>query len=152
MTVFRDRKTLSADGLMPTGNHGLRDFDFPSSGIRVAAAVEVLLRLPQPQYDVLVERKSEWNWFIPHYQMWGRVSRLLPVITVYLNPNLEVLSIDACIGLVAHELSHLILDHADGNQDWKTRESDANDLLASMGFAEEFKLFESELKRTFNAD
>ena len=94
---------------------------------RHAAVADVLRRLPEADYRLLLEQSGRFRWFIPHWAEYGRVHRFRatdaasrpdpsgtpePSARVfYLSATLERASWPVAVAVVAHGLAHIVLDH-----------------------------------------
>jgi hypothetical protein len=127
--------------------------------MRYAAIYEVLRRLPDGPFRRLEAKIDEFQWFIPHVEVRAMVQpffmnypaeepakdrlTLRPYAKVlYLNPTLERAAWDVTVAIVAHELAHIILDHAVTMvkpQAYDSQESEVREALRRWGFEREAK-------------
>jgi hypothetical protein len=143
-TFHRERCDIHDDDLIPKGVHGEGDSKFdPMGGKRRFAIIEVLCCLPEEQYVKWKEifARGQTNWFIPHFGLWGRAATLAKRTTIYLSPILEfVRSDDAVVGLVVHEMAHVLLGHPDEEGAAAVKEEherQANQAMKDWGFGDE---------------
>jgi hypothetical protein len=129
---------LLNDELLPLGSQGYEnDYNFYPRGIRFDAIVEVLTTLPPDEYERIKSTASSFRWHLPGKGVWGSVGENPTGKRIYLTPLLECveLSRETVVGLVAHEIAHLILDHdgSGGREDEAVVESK----IIGWGFAAE---------------
>ena len=97
----------------------------PEQSTRHYAIMEVLRSIPQDDYDCLKDAVDSFDWYIPHYDVYGEV-RPFPISVykktetdtehayakvLYLSPRLEQSAAAIVLAVVAHELAHIILEH-----------------------------------------
>jgi hypothetical protein len=127
-------------------------------GRRVQAVVEVLSRLPEDAYHVLVKLVDSFTWFLPHYGVRGMITPFYSTVTprkkrnelkivpyakvLYLSPVLEGSAHDIVVAVVVHELAHLILGHNETGVDDSTylkQEAEVYNAICRWGFEKEAK-------------
>lgn len=115
-SYYRDQEALENSNILP-GFAG-----FLPDDQRHKAIVEVMCRIPDEDFDILVGERESFIWFIPAAQVNGVVqtfslshqkgdvlgafSRVL-----YLSPGLENENFGVIIKEVAHQLAHIVLEH-----------------------------------------
>lgn len=113
---------------------------------RVNAIKKLLGRLPRAAVSRLEElnRGRAVYWFIPYKRQYGMVEECPDGRMVYLSQTLELLSDEAVLGAVAHELAHLIQGHLDvpaGDRGQDTTERDADETVRDWGLDKELKAY-----------
>jgi hypothetical protein len=139
-TIFQ----VAEDGLWPSADIMGPD---PEQSARHAAIAHVLCRIPNDAYQVLKNAAESFWWFIPSNTTQGMIypfpvtveedGDYLPYAKVlYLSPRLETVAWAITIGVVAHELAHIVLEHpVYAGADYDTNESEAWKMVADWGFA-----------------
>ena len=136
---------------------------FPSPGVaedrRHLAICEVLCRIPDTDYQKLIELVDDFVWFVPDMKSLAEVFpipqtspgeepeegklRMGPYSKVlYLSPLLEHRAWDILIACVAHELAHIFLQHTITGIDregYKAGEESAWRQVCVWGFEKEEK-------------
>jgi len=138
MIKQRSLTIVEKDGLWP--DQGL--YSDPMEDQRYYALSIFFLRVPEKGYQMLKERVGSFEWFIPHAKMGGGVWPFAPnqeatknlreyAKVLYLSPGLEQRSFDCCLGIIAHELAHIALDHnpITGGADYESQEESAWELV-----------------------
>lgn len=137
---LRDVETLESSNLLP----GFASF-MPDDQ-RHKAIVEVLRRIPEDDYKLLVDEQESFNWFIPDVRVksilypfslsrqkaegLGAFARVL-----YLSPGLEDEKFETAVTEAAHQLAHVVLEHeVCAQMDDVTEEKDAHELAGEWGF------------------
>ncbi len=146
----RDPQTVCEDGLFPGG--GLGD---PGEAVRCAAIIEVLRRIPEPDYSKLRALADDFYWFIPDKETRAGVyplpvtvqdavgpggAKLRPYCrALYLSPTMEQAAFDIAVAIVAHELAHIVLGHGLFTlpDQYQSQEDEAFDRICSWGFGRE---------------
>ena len=148
------------------------DFVLPRSGGIVAgeeeerryeAVVEVLQRMPEPDYSQLCDAIDTFEWFIPPLWKRGEVIGFWSSFTateglkphprvIYLAPSLEdeqAVEWDVLIAIVAHELAHVVLNHSvmPSTQKYAVLEKEVEDRLVVWGFEKEQQAHKADKKR-----
>lgn len=146
-TDLRMPHELREDGVLPKGVRGYGDDErFSPNGFRFFAIERVLCRLPQEQYDLWKAQLPVVAWFIPEYGLWGQVDNFPNKKIIYLSPFLECgPSESAIIGLVVHEIAHVLLDHIRHGLSWAEKETEADAAIRSWGFTLEADCADKEL-------
>ena len=89
---------------------------------------------------------------MPDHRKWGKVLRFEDKQIIYLNPFLEFAESDETIvGLVAHEIAHVLLGHAGSNLSNEEKEDEAESAVCDWGFEKEITATEKELFNFFKA-
>jgi len=153
--ALRDINQLIDDVVWP--QYGL-SYD-PSIDKRHIALHEVLCELPEDDYQSLVSLIDEFNWFIPHTDLWGTVRPFIASSAeegytrhskvLYLSPTLENFTIEQTKAVVAHELAHLLLGHSvfpKSISDSEEGEDEAWELVRKWGYEKEVKEHDELLK------
>lgn len=131
------------------------DFDDP----RNSAIIEVLRRIPPADFQSLEELVESFTWYIPAYETLAGVMPF--VIThpgepiqdnglsqapyarvVYLAPLMEDVELDVAVAAVAHELTHIFLDHKVqelADDEYKRQEDEAWGKVREWGFTQEIE-------------
>jgi hypothetical protein len=120
---------------------------------RYTAIIEVLRRFPDSAYQLINYQIDSFHWFIPDYQLYGKVEPVFatdefeifpgkPVKgsrVIYFTPRLEDESQDIVIAVVAHELAHIALGHkvAPPQSEYDRQEKQVFESLAAWGFDKE---------------
>ena len=143
-SAFRELKTVSYD-LWP----GL-GFD-PEATRRHRALVQVQCHLPEQPYQKLKRLyvDDQFEWFIPEEGLYGKVVSTPCAKFLYLSPLLERYAWDTLVGVAAHELAHLILEHElwGSIEDDDQAEEGVFRALCEWGFEAEAKKLEAICKR-----
>ena len=122
--------------------------------LRYQAIAEVLRRLPDQDFEMLDSKVDDFDWFIPHEHVYGRIQPFpatqqvqLPsgtpsarlAVVLYLSPKLEEEEWDLVVAVVAHELAHLVLGHSlfSSNEDYERNEKEVDAKLHEWGFETE---------------
>jgi len=153
---LRSLMTLEGDFVLPDTD--LFD-EYTEESQRHAAIRKVLLAVPEDDYRQLVDSIDLFQWFIPHHRVgaWiqpfgvthpgekiGDIETAPLAVVLYLSPALEDPRIDqeVLIGIVAHELAHIVLRHrtiTTTDDEYDSQEKEANKRLSDWGFSEEWK-------------
>ena len=150
---FRTLEQITEDFLWPwTGGLGWQP-EFETQ--RYQALERVLCCIPQRDYDKLKRMSDDFCYFIPHERTRamvypfaatvyprrkkGQRMGLAPYAQVlYLCPTLERAASDITVGIVAHELAHLVLrDEIHGVGDYDAQEEESWALVKEWGFGKE---------------
>ena len=133
------------------------DLLWPQSGIcvdpeadqRHMAVAEVLCRVPEPDYQRLLDLVDSFLWFIPPY---GEGAMVYPfpwttkqkrrrsyAAVLFLNPSMESWGFDVIVAAIAHELAHLFLGHKLFTlpEQYEAQEKEAWSLVRKWGFEDE---------------
>lgn len=168
MKYYRDMNDVCYGLLSPSAGMSVD----PSENQRIAAVFEVLRRIPDHDYEALVELVETFSWFIPHEMVLGMCypfpasadkTLLLPegigfspdnlrehAVVLYLNPKLERSAWDIAVAVVAHELAHVFMRHrlrTASNEEYEKQEQEAFDCLVRWGFKAEAKKHAALCKR-----
>lgn len=116
---------------------------------RVQAIKSLLGRLPSAALSRLEElnRGRAAYWFMPYDMQYGMVEECPDGRMIYLSQALELLSDDAVMGAVAHELAHLIQGHLDVPAEKRgedTTEKDADETVRAWGLGKELKAYREQ--------
>ena len=136
--------------LWPGGSFG-GGFEVYES-VRYRAIAEVLRRLPDQDFEALDSKWYEFEWFIPHEHVYGKIQpfpenqpgdgeelKRLAVV-LYLSPILEEEELDLVVAVVAHELAHLVLGHplfSNKIEEYERNEKEVDAKLHEWGFEKE---------------
>jgi hypothetical protein len=117
---------------------------------RRQALVEVLRRIPETDYDRLKAFADVLNWAVPPKYCLAQANafpavkkieigrgKVRGVIVVFLTPNLEETAEDIRLGVIAHELAHLVLGHKlrwRNAEQYDAQEEDVFRRLCEWGF------------------
>ncbi len=134
-TVF----DLQRDETLPRGIYGEGDDERSRPmGRRMHAVEEVLCTLPEEQYQKWKASVGEVAFFIPRQDLWGRVSKFPEKKIIYLSPFLEFTPCDqACVGLVVHEMAHILLDHLGSALTYEEKEEEADCAIRKWGYSDQ---------------
>jgi len=152
---YRSVDDVIYDILWPGG--GMQPHIILDSGSqRHNAIVEVLRRIPEPEYQSLLNLADDFYWFIPPPRLGGFIlpapatftpelstgKKLIPHSKVlYLSPALEKSAWDIVVATIAHELTHIALQHETFHSQEldEIGEKEAFELMNSWGFENEAK-------------
>ncbi len=116
MKKNREPRTLVKDGIIDGGNSVVAAAinNLESSRNRLLI-MNVLCKLPNEEYRT-IEEGGIW-FFIPHCGVTGWNGRIPTNKSqiVYLSPQLENRTREECLLLIAHEVAHALLGHADAS-------------------------------------
>jgi len=121
---LRTLEDIWEDGLLSRA--GLMGPD-PYQSWRHQAMADVLRSIPEDDYEKLEAAADFFQWFIPDSEIRGAVYPFAATVfpepeisgfqltpyaqVIYLSPLLEQAAWDIAVGIVAHELAHIVLNH-----------------------------------------
>jgi hypothetical protein len=146
---------LQREKTLPWGVYGEGDDErFRPMGRRIHAVEEVLCTLPEEQYQKWKASIAEVAWFIPRRDLWGRVNKFSDKKMIYLSPFLEFTppSEQACVGLVVHEMAHILLDHVGSGLTHEEKEGQVECAIRKWGYGEQAEAMAKELWNFFRPD
>jgi hypothetical protein len=154
---LRTPDDLKKDGLWPMQGamgEGMR------VSTRHSALYEVLSCIPPNDYAMLGDSIDSWHWFIPDESSEGCVLGFPATVypepdpstglqlrefaqVIFLSPGLEKRAMSYVVGIVAHELAHIVLGHRETFQEsengLEADEEAAWDRIREWGFGRETK-------------
>lgn len=137
----RDQETLENNNVLP-GFAG-----FLPDDQRHKALVEVMCRIPEEDFEILVGERETFIWFIPDVAVTGAVQtfslshqkgEVLGAFSrvLYLSPGLENEKFEVIVKEVAHQLAHIVLEHESCPQtEGVTDEDQAFELVVEWGLS-----------------
>ncbi|MEY2579807.1 MAG: hypothetical protein QOI49_2631 [Verrucomicrobiota bacterium] len=157
---WRDCSTLTDDCVLP--GPGLCP-EIPRDR-RHAAIIEVLRKIPEKDYQSIVQQIDSIHRFVPETMSYGEVEAVVgkvemqfmpgrPVLAnrlVYFSPRLEDESDEVIIAVVAHELAHIILNHTlvpASIRKYDAQEKSAFARIRRWGFVKEARAHRQSLSR-----
>ncbi len=146
MEPQRTFDTILADQLWP--QQGI--FPDPTYDFRHRAVFKVLMTIPQEGYEKLKAQVETFEWFIPERRCRGSVMPFAAgyqestgtlqtscARVLYLSPVLEKTAWDVIVGIVAHEVAHIGLNHNLFAQEYDKQEEECWEKVKEWGFTRE---------------
>lgn len=150
--LLRSPATVLEAGLAPDSAF----CEQPGCVLRIECVMEVLLRLPEVDFQSLCSCIDDFRWFVPSADELGRLEPFVVTnegrprsegelglapfaLVLYLSPMLESVPRDVVLGVIAHELAHVVCQHSPQREfgGVEAAEDEAWELTRRWGFASE---------------